>query len=320
MIKLLIFSLFFSCSALKAQDNKSRIDGIVATVNAEPIFKSDLVKLESRLKKPGLVDDSIAGLMSISLASKKEPEFLSFLIIEKIIETEIKRLNLAVTNERIEQEIRETARRNNMQRSDLLSAVESQGLKESDYKEMLKQKIERNALFEQEIISKLRITDDEAFSEYVKMNPKAKGRSYEYKIQHIFFNPFKTNAQEALERANATHEKLLSGANFEQLAKSSSEDSRFAEGGLLGTFKSGEFSAEFEDAVKNLEAGSYSRVVKSKTGFHILKLAEKKVITDPAFEREKERIKARLFDQNFKRQLKTWLESKKEDASIAIRK
>lgn len=298
---------------------KTKIDGIIATVNSEPIFSSDLTKLRNQLKKPGLIDESIAALMSLSLASNKDSELLNFLVLEKIIETEVKRLNLSVTNDRVEQEIRETAKRNGMQRSELLAAVERQVLGETDYKSMLKQKIERNSLFEQEIISKLRITDDEAYSEYVKINPKAKARAYEYKIHHIFFNPFKTTPEEALSRAADVYKRLLAGESFEAVAKGSSEDKNFGEDGLLGTFKSGEFSPEFESAVKNLEAGQFTKVVKSRSGYHILKLADKKIIPDPSFEREKEKIKSKLFDQNFKRQLKTWLESKKEDASIAIK-
>lgn len=300
--------------------SKKKLDGIMATVNSEPIFISDIEKLRLKLKKDGLVDESIAASMSISLASNKESELLNFLILEKVIESEVKKLNLTVTNDRVEQEIRETAKRNGMQRTDLLAAIKNQGLSEVDYKDMLKQKIERNSLFEQEIISKLRITDDEAFSEYVKINPKAKARSYEYKIQHIFFNPFKTNPDEALQRAAEAYKKLTANTeNFENLAKQVSEDKNFTDNGLLGTFKSGEFNADFETAIKNLDVGGHTKVIQSKTGFHILKLADKKIIPDPAFEREKEKIKSRLFDQNFKRQLKTWLESKKEDSSIATK-
>jgi peptidyl-prolyl cis-trans isomerase SurA len=49
-----------------------------------------------------------------------------------------------------------------------------------------------------------------------------------------------------------------------------------------------------------------------------VKLTEKKLTTDPKFEKNKEEIKSRLMEKSFKRQLKTWLQSKREESSIRI--
>jgi peptidyl-prolyl cis-trans isomerase SurA len=53
-------------------------------------------------------------------------------------------------------------------------------------------------------------------------------------------------------------------------------------------------------------------------GYHIVKLLNKKLTTDPKFEKEKEKIKATLFEQNFKRQMKNWIVSKRDEAFIRI--
>ncbi len=82
----------------------------------------------------------------------------------------------------------------------------------------------------------------------------------------------------------------------------------------LGTFKSGEFLPEIESAISNLKVGETTPVVKSRMGYHIVKLTGKKLTTDPKFEKAKEAIKARLLETSFKRQLKTSLQIKRDES------
>ncbi|MNL67487.1 peptidylprolyl isomerase [compost metagenome] len=64
--------------------------------------------------------------------------------------------------------------------------------------------------------------------------------------------------------------------------------------------------------------GETTSVVKSRIGYHIVKLTGKKLTTDPRFERAKEGIKAQLLEKSFNRQLKLWLQNKKDEAFIRI--
>lgn len=312
----LIFCFLLCAQIVSA---KEHVDGVVATVNAEPVLISDVSKLLQRAKKPDLIDESIMTTGNLEKLKTDSKEQLSYLINEKIIDSEIKRLNLSVTDERINAEIRDNAKRAGLSVDQMSVALRNQGLSMEDYRAILKQKIERHSLFETEIISKLRITDEEAYSTYTQRNPHAKGRAFEYTISQIFFNPSKGSPEKALERAEGVLKRIHAGESFEKVAEATSEDTSFSNGGSLGTFKSGEFSPEFEQAVKGLEAGQTSKIVQSRRGFHVLKLTSKKTILDPGFEKEKERIKAALFEVNFKRQLKTWLESKREDYIITTK-
>ena len=97
-----------------------------------------------------------------------------------------------------------------------------------------------------------------------------------------------------------------------------SEDPNFEPGGLLGTFKSGEFLADLENAAKNLSAGQTSGLVETRDGFHVLKVLNKKLIPDPKYEQEKEKLQQTLYEQAYKRQLQSWLEQLRQDAFIRI--
>lgn len=308
------FILVFSTQA-----SAELVDKTVAIVNSEVILDSDLKKVESNLDKPGAIDETLLDGKSTASLKGNKKAILDYLIAEKILASEIKKQGFSVTQERANQEFKEIAKRNGMDESQLVTALKGQGIDAEEYKVFIKARIEKQSLLDGEIASKLRISDDEAFAEYQKGKPSAKGRVNEYTVAHIFFNPKKSGgAEKAAERAQDVLEKLKKGGKFETLAEQSSEDSDFTAGGLLGTFKTGELSAEFDQALSSLQVGQYSGLVPSKRGIHILKLNSKKEIPDPAFEKEKEKIKAKLLDAAFGKQFQSWLSRKKEEAFIRV--
>lgn len=318
-MRTLILSLACACTlGFSAQAARTPVDGVVAVVNDEVILESDLHAFQARIGKDGMIDDLLLRGKKIQDLKKSPADQLEFLIAEKLLDTEVKRLNLAITVERVEQEIRDIAKRNNMSRADLTQALSAQGVNLSEYQGFIKTRIERQSLLEQEITSKIRVSDDEVLAEYTRNNGKVDTGASEFTIAHILFNPKKGGIEGATERAKETLAKLRSGQNFETLAEQRSEDPNFSHGGLLGTFKTGETSKELEDAVRNIEVGQYSEIVRTKAGVHILKLISRKVTADPNFEKQKEKIRAQLLEKAFQKQFQNWIESKREEAFVRI--
>ena len=292
---------------------------IVAIINNEIVLESDFKTLQHKLKTPAMIDEALLSSgKTVDDLKKERKAQLDYLINEKIMESEVKRLNHSVTMERVDQEIKDMAKKNNVSVNEILAAFKAQGISTSEYQAFLKSKIEKQSLIEAEVIAKLRISDDDALAEYLKKNPERRSTVNEFTVAHIFFNPKKGGPEAALKRAESALQKLSAGENFETLAEQNSEDPNFTSGGLLGTFKSGEFLPEVETSIQNLNAGQTTGVVKSRMGFHVVKLLNKKLTSDPNFEKEKEKIKASLFEQNFKRQMKNWILSKREEAFIRI--
>lgn len=76
-------------------------------------------------------------------------------------------------------------------------------------------------------------------------------------------------------KANELLKKIKAGEDFAKLAKDNSTDTGSAKnGGDLGLFPRGVMVAEFEDAAFALKVGEVSAVVKSKFGYHIIKVTE----------------------------------------------
>lgn len=100
--------------------------------------------------------------------------------------------------------------------------------------------------------------------------------------------------QQAKARAEEVLAKVKAGEDFAELARKYSQDSSAANGGDLGFFGKGQMVAEFEAAAFALEAGKTSEIVKSKFGYHIIKVLEKK---DETVRASHILIKAVDFDQ-----------------------
>ena len=76
--------------------------------------------------------------------------------------------------------------------------------------------------------------------------------------------------------ANEILAELKKGADFEELAKKRSIDPTAKNGGDVGYFTENQLVPEFEEICFNLQPGEVSGVVKTKFGYHIVMLTEKK--------------------------------------------
>jgi foldase protein PrsA len=107
------------------------------------------------------------------------------------------------------------------------------------------------------------------------LKPKVKFQLGKQKLQEKLANDESVQAQ-AKTKAEEVAAKVKAGEDFAELAKKHSQDSSAASGGDLGFFSKGQMVPEFEAAAFALQPGQVSDIIKSKFGYHIIKVAEKK--------------------------------------------
>jgi peptidyl-prolyl cis-trans isomerase SurA len=315
MMKKIMFSVLLLSASVGFAEI---VDRIVAVVNNEIVTLSDLRNFNKRIEKNGMIDDLLLfGQRADSLKGNQKAQ-LDYLINEKILDSEIKRLNLGVTIERVEQEIRDIAKKNGVSRNELMNAIKAQGMSASDYQAFIKTRIERQALIEQEITSKIRVSDEDVMAQYSRINPNNDAGIFEYNLAQILFNPNKGGPNAAHSRAENALKKIREGVAFETVAEQTSEDPNFSSGGSLGNMRAGEFNPELEKVARGMNAGEVSGIIQTKAGFHIIKVLSKKIIADPQFEKEKEKIRGQLFEKAFQKHFKNWLDGKREESFVRI--
>jgi len=88
--------------------------------------------------------------------------------------------------------------------------------------------------------------------------------------------------EEALAKATEIRKKIADGGDFAALAKLESDDVETGKnGGSLGTFSKGRMVPEFEQAAFSLPVGQLSEPIKTKFGYHIIRVDSK---TDKTFD------------------------------------
>ncbi len=122
------------------------------------------------------------------------------------------------------------------------------------------------------------ITDEE-IKNYFNENPNdfpksAEQRSFDY----VLFStaPTSRDSSLALDDINYAMTQLDNGIAFEEVAKNYSEDTTADKGGDLGYFGRGKMAPEFEEAAFNAGIGEIVGPVKTKFGYHIIKVVDKK--------------------------------------------
>jgi len=106
----------------------------------------------------------------------------------------------------------------------------------------------------------------------------------EFKARHILVKD-EAKAKELIKELN-------DGANFEEMAKKESTGPSGKNGGDLGWFSSAQMVPAFSQATAKLKKGTHSQTpVKTRFGFHVIKLEDTRERELPKFEAIKEQIK-----------------------------
>ncbi len=163
-------------------------------------------------------------------------------------------------------------------------AAKSEGLDSgTDFEqrmEYMRRRALRETYFDKKIKSKISQAEARKFyDDSVKgLKPQE-----EVKARHILVKT-EEDAQELLEQIGR-------GADFAELAKEHSTDPGTKNsGGLLGFFTRGQMVPAFEEAAFSLKAGDISDPVKSRYGWHLIKVEEKRAKPIPAFDDIKEKL------------------------------
>ena len=118
-------------------------------------------------------------------------------------------------------------------------------------------------------------------------------------LRHILIAVSKDAPKEQVEKARKQAEEiaqeLQAGADFAQLAEKYSQDPQTAtRGGDLGWWSPGQLIPEFDKTAFSLPVGSISEPVRTRFGFHIIKLEEYQPAKYKSFDEVKDQVKEEL--------------------------
>jgi peptidyl-prolyl cis-trans isomerase SurA len=130
-----------------------------------------------------------------------------------------------------------------------------------------------------------------------------------------------TSESDAKIRIDRLRERLVAGANFEEIARANSEDTSSAKGGDLGWVSPGDTVPDFEHAMDRLAVNEISQPVRTPFGWHLIQVVERRkqdVTQQRRHDEARKAIRQRKSDEQFDefvRQLRdrTYVEYKVDD-------
>jgi peptidyl-prolyl cis-trans isomerase SurA len=140
------------------------------------------------------------------------------------------------------------------------------------------------------------------------------------KVSHILVMPNEIRSdKDAQERIKQVYNKLDNGNNFADLAKEYSDDpGSAANGGDLGWVNPGDMVPAFDHVMNDINPGVLSKPFKSKFGWHILQVVERKE-TDLGEQVQRNQIYQMLQSRQFEEELPIWLRKIRYEAYVDIK-
>ncbi len=140
------------------------------------------------------------------------------------------------------------------------------------------------------------------------------------RVRHILVKPSAIlSNEEAEEKLKKIRQQIIKGEDFAALAKEHSEDiGSMSSGGELGWSRPGMFVPEFEKALAGTATGEVSEPFRSRFGWHILKVDERRQ-EDISKEVLREKAARILTSRRYEDELQLWLRELRDEAYIDIK-
>ncbi len=250
----------------------------------------------------GEVEISQSELNDI-LVERYGAETLNSLISEKLVELEIEKNNIEITDEEIDKEV-EAIEEQYGGKEGLDAALEQSNMTLDKLKEEIVNKISLEKL----LADDLEVTDEE-ITAYYEENKEQFTQGEEVDASHILVD--------SEELANEVKDKLDDGGDMEELAKEYSTDPGSKDkGGNLGFFGRGKMVPEFDKAAFSQKIGEVSEPIKTEHGYHIIVVNEKKEEKVTSLEENKETIKNILVESKMPEAFNAWYAKTVEEYEI----
>ena len=318
-------------------------DAVSAQTRPTPKLKIEIPKLVARVNGVDIESkyiefrlSQIARTVNRPLTVKEKTSIVKDLVekevVRELVNQQGKKENLKIDKELIEKELK-ALRANYASEEEFNNALQARNINIEDIKKSMQIDINARQLLNEQIKGEINISDKEV-EKYYEENKSKFQRPEAYHTRHIlaaYFPPEALRNQTlkelqknkeyfariAEEKIDKVIDELKKGTDFKELAKTQSDDESSREtGGDLDFIYRGVFDASFDEAAGKLNPGEISGKIKTRFGFHVIQLIEKKPAELATFDEMKPGIQKHLFLEEAKKQVETYVEKLKQTAKI----
>ena len=253
----------------------AELDKIIAVIDEDVIMQSEfdqqLSKIREQIRRQGAEPPSSSIL---------EKQVLERLILQKIQMQVAVRSGITVTEDSLDKAIADIAKRNNLSDTKFREILASEGYDFKLFREDIRQEIMLSRLRKEEVDKRIQVSDREIDNYVSNARSGSDEAEQELKVSHILVSlpsgATERERAEARKKVETALARIKSGEEFKQVAIATSDAQDALDGGDLGWRKLSELPSLIADVARNFQEGQTSDVVTSPSGFHIIKLTERR--------------------------------------------
>ncbi len=257
------------------QQQIAEIDSVVAVVNDDVITRHELDERVQEVVRQLQKQDT-----PLPAADVLEKQILERMITDMLQQQYARENGVRVDDTQLNLAITRIAQQNSFPSLAAFRAkLEAEGVDYKKFREEIRGEIIATRLREREVESKLIISEGEV-DNYLANKARIGSAGEEFHLAHILVVvPEQASAekiQAARERAGQALAKLKDGADFAQVTAGVSDAKDALKGGDLGWRSGDSIPPLFLNELQSMKPGETSEVLRSPSGFHILRLLEKR--------------------------------------------
>ena len=248
------------------------IDHVVAVVDDDIIMDSELKLRVNTVRRQN------AGAALPPTEVLRE-QVLERMVLESIQLQMADRGGIRIGDAELNDAIRRIAAQNNMSLTQFRQAMEAEGVSFTLAREQILNEMRVSRVQRFQVGERIQITDQDV--DYFLASDLGKMASAaEYEIGHILIavpsQASPADIQQAEKKAQSIIADLRNGADFRQTAIAKSNGRNALKGGNLGWRKEAQLPGIFAEVIPDMQLGDVSNPIKSASGFHIVKLLDKR--------------------------------------------
>ena len=263
-----------SPAARTAPTRAQAADRVVAIVNDEAITLHDIdeaKRIVLQQMKQQNVQPPPADVM--------DKQVLERLITDRALLQFAKESGLRVDDTQIERTIQRIAQENKISIEELKKALAAEKLSFAKYRDDIRSELIMQRLREREVDSRITVSEAEVDLYMATLKTQNAGDS-EYELAHILVLVPEQASSDQIEakrkRADEALKAVKAGGDFAQVAAGFSDANDALRGGNLGWRAGARLPTVFAEQVRTMKPGDISPVLRSASGFHIVKLINKR--------------------------------------------
>lgn len=259
---------------LAAGVEADELDRIIAVVDEDIVMQSELNEQAARVR-----DALRQQHTEMPPTTVLERQVLERLVLEKIQIQVAAQAGIKVSEKDLNKAIADIAKRNKLELPQFEKIIESEGVPFARFREQIAQQILIAKLRHEEVENRTRVTDQE-IENFLRNQSNESESELEYRLSHILITipsgASDTELKAARDKADDTLRRIDAGEDFGDIALRVSDGQQALEKGDLGWRKGAEIPSLFADAVSTMKLGENSGIITSPSGYHIVKLVDKR--------------------------------------------